>query len=168
MQRQRIVWMAALVLGMSAASGAWGSFDSPQGEPPFGVQFADGRSGQSYEGVVTTIFEGYNDLTLSAAGFKAVARLRKGGELHVFYEAYSCAAADPCAICTAPGTRIDVTEIGPIQLCLQDRIAAEVIADYGLGAVDVRLKDMSDFVSEIDPSDPSVRAVAADVVVTVK
>src|SRR5262245_14190870 len=164
--RHKIGAVAALVLAFSVASAAWGSFDSPDGEPPFGVDFADGRSGQAYEGTVTMIFQGFGT-DLSASSFQAVARLRKGGQLHAFYESYSCAIADPCSICTAG--RIDVTNIGPIQLCLQDQIEAEVIADFGLPAsVSVRLKDMSNFVSEPDPGDPSVLAVAADIAVTVK
>ncbi len=159
-----IAGVAALLVGV--ASTAWGSFDSPDGDPPFGIDFADGRSGQGYEGIVTMIFNDYNDLDLSASGFDAVARLRKGGELHVFHESYDCASLDPCAICSAG--RLDVTQVAPIQLCLQDQIEAEVISDFGLGAVQVRLKNMSSFVSEIDPDDASVRVVAADIDVTVK
>lgn len=156
--------VAALLLGV--ASAAWGSFDSPDGEPPFGIDFESGRSGTGYEGTVALIFNAYNDLDLTAGGFEAVARLRKGGELHVFYERYDCAASDPCTICLAG--RLDVTQAAPIQLCLQDLIEPEVVSDFGLGAADVRLKNMSSFVSEIDPDDSSVRAVAADIDVTAK
>jgi hypothetical protein len=155
--------IATLLVGL--ASAAWGAFDSPEGEPPFGIDFA-GNPGPGYEGILTMIFDGYDDLDLTAAGFSAVARLRKGGELHVFFERYACATADPCGLCT--GARLDVTQTAPIQLCLQDLIAAEVVSDFGLGAVDVNLKNMSNFVSEIDPDDGSVRVVAADIDVTAK
>jgi hypothetical protein len=166
MKRNRlwIFGLSALLVGV--ASTAWGAFDSPDGEPPFGIDFEDGRSGQQFEGVVTMIFRAYNDLDLSAAGFDAVARLRKGGELHAFYARYDCATLDPCALCT--GGRLDVTQIPAIQLCLQDEIEPEVVSDFGLAGADVRLKNMSSFVSEIDPDDVSVRAVAADIDVTAK
>jgi hypothetical protein len=163
--RHKTIWMAALLLAAGLATAAWASFDSPDGEPPFGVLFESGRSGQGYEGVVTMIFSDF-ETDLTAESFEAVARLRKGGELHVFYEKYDCLTTDPCGICT--GGRLDLTNIQGIQLCLQDQIEAEVISDFELGAVDVRLKDMTDFSSESDPGDPSIRVVAADIDVTVK
>jgi hypothetical protein len=160
-----VAGIATLLVGL--ASAAWGAFDSPEGEPPFGIDFS-GNPGPGYEGIVTMIFDGYDDLDLTAAGFSAVARLRKGAELHVFYERYACATADPCGLCDLPGPRLSVTDSGPIALCLEGQIEAEVVSDFGLGAVDIRLRNMSGFVSEIDPDDASVRAVAADIDVTAK
>jgi len=102
----------------------------------------------------------------TAPGFQAVTRLRKGNESHVFLTQYLCSAADPCGICSAG--RIDVSNAVNIQLCLQDSIELEVIADFLLADVDVRLKDVVAFVSELHPTDPELLVVGADLEVTTK
>jgi len=157
-----LLWVVAALF---AAGSAWGLADSPSGEPPFGLDFADGTSGQQYQGSVAMVFFGFDGTT--APGFEAVTRLRKGKESHVFYTQYVCPVADPCGICTNAG-RIDVSNAVNIQLCLQDSIEAEVIDDFLLGAVDVRLKNVGTFVSELHPTDPTLLVVGADLEVTTK
>jgi hypothetical protein len=169
------VWMVALLLVV--VSSAFGAADSPSGDPPFGLEFADGRSGQQYEGLVTLVFRDYTrngDYPLTAARFDAVARLRKGNAYEVFYVEYDCAdygTPDPCQICgAAVPDRIYVEgQQTAVQLCLQDLIEPDVIAKFGLADVDVRLKDIGGFASDEDPVDAPVRAIsAADIEVTVK
>jgi hypothetical protein len=173
-KRSWILWAAAVVF---AGGSAWALSDSPSGSPPFGLDFADGTSGQQYQGYVTLLFRDF-DGTLSPA-FEAVTRLRKGNEIHVFRTDYDCSVSDPCGICTTepfpdpdpnnPGPfEIDVSNAVNIQLCLQDSIELEVIADFELTNVDVRLKNIGGFTSEVDPADPSVLVIAADVEVTTK
>lgn len=164
--------IAALLVGL--ASAAWAAFDSPDGDPPFGIDFS-GNPGPGYEGVVTMIFPDYSIPELSASGFAAVVRLRKGGVLHVFHERYDCETADSCALCIDPDgvgnplpPRLDVGQINDIQLCVQDLIEPDVVTAFGLGSASVQIKNMSSFVSEVDPSDSSVRVVAADIDVTAK
>ena len=168
MMRRKLFLAGIGTLLVGLASAAWGAFDSPDGSPPFGVEFESGRSGQQFEGVVTLIFRDYEHSDLSSAGFEAVARLRKGGELHAFYENYDCDSADPCGLCDLAGPRLSVTDSGPIALCLEGQIEAEVVDEFELAGAEVRLKDMSNFVSEIDPIDDRVRVVAADIDVTAK
>jgi hypothetical protein len=155
-----VLWVAA---GLFVATAAFGLADSPDTDPPIGLDFADGTAGQQYQGYVTMIFSGFDGA--AAPGFEAVTRLRKGNEVHVFYTPYDCNTADPCGICDPD---IDVLNAVNIQLCLQDSIEAEVIADFALGDVDVRLKDVNNFVPEEDPADNTILVVAADVEVTTK
>lgn len=169
-QRTKMIgWATALLLGV--ASTAFALADSPSGEPPFGLDFADGTSGQQYEGIVTLVFRDFSATDLKAPSFDSVVRLRKGKVYEVFYTEYDCATevSDPCALCDA-NDLIDVGQEQPIQLCIQDRIEADVIAKFGLGAVDVRLKDIGGFVSDADPVGglPERLVAAADVEVTVK
>ncbi len=161
LKKRWVAWVAAMVF---AAGSAWALSDSPSGSPPFGLDFADGTSGQQYQGFVTMVFRDFDGQL--APGFEAVTRLRKGNELHVFLTDYACSVADPCQICNAG--QVDVSAPVAIQLCLQDSIELEVISDFGLGAVDVRLKNIGSFVSETHPGDPSVQIVAANVEVTTK
>jgi hypothetical protein len=167
-------WTAAVLLGVAGAAFAGG--DSPAGEPPFGLDFADGRSGQQYEGVITMVFREYDASLLNAPRFDAVVRLRKGNGYEVFYTEYACSAEvspyAPCNTICDDNDLINVGQVTDIQLCVQDLIEPDVITKFGLGAVDVRLKDIGGFASAPDP-DPSVATpvrliAAADVEVTVK
>ena len=117
MQRTKI-WilvglMAALFAGGAAIAGG---FDSPDGEPPYGLEFPDGRSGQQFEGIATIVFRGM--VNTNAQSFDSVVRLRKGGEFHVFYSDYDC-NPDTCGICT--GGLVDTTQVANIQLCIESR-----------------------------------------------
>jgi hypothetical protein len=157
-----ILWaMTAALLAGGAALAA--GFDSPDGEPPYGLDFPDGRSGQQLAGFATILFRGMSGT--NAQTFDSVVRLRKGGELHVFYAGYSC-SPDSCGICTADG--IDTTQVANIQLCIESLIQNEVLADFALSASDVRLKDVSDFKAEPNPADPSILVVGSDIEVTVR
>lgn len=170
------LWIVALLLVV--ASSALGTSDSPSGEPPFGLDFADGRSGQQYEGLVTLVFRDYTrglPNPLTSPRFDAVVRLRKGNDFQVFYAEYDCAdheTPDPCQICgDADLDRIFVEgQQTAIQLCLEGLIEEDVIAKFALGAdVSVRLKDIGGFASDEDPLVDPVRAIsAADIEVTVK
>lgn len=176
MQRRKTWILGAMVSVLFAAAAAIaGGFDSPDGEPPYGLEFPDGRSGQQFEGIATIVFRGL-DGTTSAQSFDSVVRLRKGGEYHVFYAEYACGAGceqtDPCE-----GGVIKIEKVREIQLCIESLIQEDVIAPapygFGLGSeADVRLKDVSDFKAE--PRDaagetpPVVLVVGADVVVTTR
>jgi hypothetical protein len=153
--------MAAALLAAGAAIAA--GFDSPDGEPPFGLEFPEGRSGQQFEGIATIVFRGM--VNTDAQTFESVVRLRKGGEFHVFYADYDC-TPDPCGICTSAG--IDTTQVANVQLCIESLIDAEVRSDFALDAAEVRLKDVSDFKAESHPADGSILVVGADVVVTAR
>jgi len=157
----RKLWVAAVVFAGLAAFG-FGA-DSPDGEPPFGLDFPEGRSGQQFTGFATIVFRGVT-IDLKATSFDSVVRLRKGGDLHVFYTPYSC-GNDSCSLCT--GGLIDTSQTVAIQHCIEGLIEGEVIADFGLIATEVRLKDVSDFVAE-PHSDPTVLPLAADVEFTAK
>jgi hypothetical protein len=65
---------------------------------------------------------------------------------------------------------MDIGNAISIQLCLQDAIEPEVMSDFGLTGVDIRLKDVGAFVSETDPPGgvSGRRIVAADIEVTAK
>ena len=152
---------AAALLAAGAAIAA--GFDSPDGEPPFGLSFPDGRSGQAFDGIATIVFRGL--VNTDAQTFESVVRLRKGGEFHVFYADYDC-TPDPCGICTSSG--IDTTQVANVQLCIESLIESEVLSDFALDAADVRLKDVSDFKAEPHPADGSILVVGADVVVTAR
>lgn len=169
-QRTKIVgWAAALLLGV--ASTAFALADSPSGTPPFGV-IADATSGTQLEGIVAIVFRDFSGLDLKAPRFDTVTRLRKGNAYNVFYAEYDCtaeASPDPCGICDA-NDLIDVGQVAPIQLCIQDLIEADVLGKFGLDGTDVRLKNVSGFSSDPDPSGgvPLRLVAAADVVVTVR
>lgn len=164
MQRKKL-WILGAMVAMLLAAGAAiaGGFDSPDGEPPFGLEFPEGRSGQQFEGIATIVFRGL--VNTDAESFESVVRLRKGGEFHVFYADYDC-APDSCNICTSSG--IDTTQVTNVQLCIESLIEAEVLSDFVLDAGDVRLKDVSDFKAEPHPADGSILVVGADVVVTAR
>jgi hypothetical protein len=169
-QRTKLIgWAAALLLGI--ASTAFALADSPSGTPPFGV-IADATSGTQLEGFVTIVFRDFSGLDLKAPRFDAVSRLRKGNAYNVFYAEYDCAqqaSPDPCNICDG-NDLIDVGQVAPIQLCIQDLIEADVFAKFGLAGTDVRLKNVNGFSSDPDPSGgaPTRLVAAADVVVTLK
>jgi hypothetical protein len=152
---------AALLFAAGAALAA--GFDSPDGEPPFGLAFPEGRSGQQFDGIATIVFRGM--VNTDAQSFDSVVRLRKGGEFHVFYSEYDC-TPDTCGICA--GGVIDTTQVASIQLCIESLIESEVISDFALDVAEVRLKDVTDFKAEPHPADPTVLPVGADVVVTAK
>lgn len=163
------MWLFGLTAAGLLAAGAAiaASFDSPDGEPPFGLEFPDGRSGQAFDGVATIVFRGM--VNTNAASLESVVRFRKGGELHVFYTDYDCDPLPPApcpSICSSSG--IDVTNVAGVQLCIESLIEPEVVADFGLGTADVRLKDVSDFKDEPHPADGSILVVASDVVVTAR
>jgi hypothetical protein len=168
--------MSALLLVV--ASSTFGAADSPSGLPPKGLDFADGRSGQQYEGIVTLVFRDYTRngaYPLTAQSFESIVRLRKGNEYEVFYAEYDCAdyaTPDPCQVCgtEVPDRMFVAGQQTAIQLCVEDLIAEDVIAKFALGAdVSVRLKDLGGFASDEDPLDDPVRAIsAADIEVTVK
>jgi hypothetical protein len=170
MHRTKLLgWAAALLLGI--ASTAFALADSPSGTPPFGV-IADGTSGTQLEGVVTIVFRDFSGIDLKAPRFDTVTRLRKGNAYNVFYAEYDCAeqaAPDPCAICDG-NDLIDVSQVAPIQLCIQDLIEADALTKFGFTEGDVRLKNVSGFSSDPDPVGgiPERLVAAADVVVTVK
>lgn len=149
---------AALLAGGAALAGG---FDSPDGEPPYGLDFPDGRSGQQLAGFATILFRGMSGT--NAQTFDSVVQLRKGGELHVFYAGYSC-SNDSCALCSVDG--IDTTQVANIQLCIEGLIEDEVLTDFALSATDVRLKDVSGFKAE--PSDGGILVVGSNVEVTVR
>jgi hypothetical protein len=80
---RRSNWIWALAAALLAGGAALaGGFDSPDGLPPYGLDFPDGRSGQQLEGFATILFRGM--IGTNAQSFDSVVRLRKGGELHVF------------------------------------------------------------------------------------
>jgi hypothetical protein len=164
MQRKK-TWILAAILTMLCGAGAAiaGGFDSPDGDPPFGLEFPDGRSGQQFDGIATIVFRGMSGT--NAQSFDSVVRLRKGGEFHVFYSEYDC-NPDTCGICT--GGFVDTTAVRDIQLCIESLIASEVISDFALNVTEVRLKDVTDFKAEPHPGDPTILPVGADVVVTVR
>jgi hypothetical protein len=166
MQRKKTWILGAVVTVLFAAGAAIAAgFDSPDGEPPFGLEFPEGRSGQQFEGIATIVFRGM--VETNAQRFESVVRLRKGGEFHVFYSDYDC-SPDSCVICT--GGTIDTTQVADIQLCIESLIQSEVIDDFVLDVVDVRLKDVTDFKAEPhpDPANPGILVVGADVVVTAR
>ena len=162
MRRNRI-WVAAVVSALLVGSGALASFDSPAG---VGFDFPENKSGDLYSGFVTVALRDYNGTDLTAGSFEAVAQLQRKKVLHAFHAEYTCDGGDPCGICL--GNRVDATAGVDIALCLTELIQPEVLSDFGLGALDVRLKSASEFVSEVDPADSTLRVVAANIEVTVK
>jgi hypothetical protein len=162
MRRNRI-FVAAVIAALLVGTGALAAFDSPAG---VGFSFPENKAGDLYSGFVTVALHDYDDTDLTAGSFEAVAQLQRKKGLHAFHAEYSCGGGDPCAICTAG--RVDATAAVDIALCLTELIQPEVLADFGLGALDVRLKSASEFVSEVDPSDSTVRVVATKIEVTVK
>lgn len=155
------IWIVSMAVGMVIlASAAWGTLDSPAG-----VGFDFPVKGTRLEGFTTLSFIGYNGLSVTASGFEGVAQLQLKKELHVLSTVYDCDTADPCEICNATGSRIDVTAGVDIALCLTDQLEEEVIADFGLPEdANVQLQSASEFVSEVDFNDPNHRVVAAQVV----
>lgn len=158
MKRSRIWTMALAATALGIASAAWGNLDSPAG-----VGFSFPVKGTKMEGFTTLVFRGYDNLDLTASSFETVAQLRYKKELHVMRAEYDCAVADPCALCSAG--RLDVTQAVSIALCMNDLIEPEVIADFQLTATSVDLQSVNEFVSEVDPADPTSRAVGAEIVV---
>jgi hypothetical protein len=165
MRRNRI-WVAAATVVLLIGTGAWAAFDSPAG---VGFDFPENKSGDLYSGFVTVALHDYDNGDLTAGSFEAVAQLQRKKELHAFHAEFSCDDAVPaCAEVCTEDDRVDATAGVAIALCLTELIQPEVLADFELGALDVRLKSASEFVSEVDPSDATVRVVAATIEVTVK
>jgi hypothetical protein len=166
MRRNRS-WVAAATMVLLIGTGAWAAFDSPAG---VGFDFPENKSGDAYSGFVTVALHDYNGGDLTAGSFEAVAQLRRKKELHAFHAEFSCDDAVPaCAEVCTEDDRVDATASVAIALCLTELIQPEVLDDFGLdAALDVRLHSASEFVSEVDPSDATVRVVAATIEVTVK
>lgn len=158
MKRSRIWTMGLAALLVGIASAAWGNLDSPAG-----VGFSFPVKGTKMDGFTTLVFRGYDNLDLTASSFETVAQLRYKKELHVMRAEYDCAVSDPCGLCS--GGRLDVTQAVSIALCMNDLIEPEVIADFQLTATSVDLQSVNEFVSEVDPADPTSRAVGAEIVV---
>ena len=166
MQRNRI-WMAAGVVALLVGTGAWASFDSPAG---VGFDFPENKSGDLYTGFVTVVLHDYDTGELNAGSFEAVAQLQRKKVLHAFYAEFTCDGAIPdgCAEVCTDDDRVDATAGVAIALCLTELIQPEVLEDFALDTeLDVRLKSASEFVTEGDPSDSTVRVVAAEIEVTV-
>ena len=168
MRRNRI-WVAAVVSALLVGSGALASFDSPAG---VGFDFPENKTGDLYSGFVTVALRDYDGFDLSAGSFEAVAQLQRKKVLHAFHAEFSCGGAVPAGcegVCKDDGSdRVDATAGVAIALCLTELIQPEVLSDFGLGDLDVRLKSASEFVSEVDPADSTLRVVAANIEVTVK
>ena len=84
-----------------------------------------------------------------AASFESVVRLRKGGNMNVFYAPYDC-QSDSCGICT--GGLIDLSETANIQECVESLIQDDVVDAFMLkDGTEVRLKDVGEFVELLVP-----------------
>ena len=166
MKRNKM-WMAVAVVTLLIGTGAWASFDSPAG---VGFDFPENKTGDLYTGFVTVTLHDYTDGDLSAGSFEAVAQLQRKKVIHAFHAEFSCDSSFPaCVEACTEGGRVDATAGVAIALCLTELIQPEMLDDFELdAALDVRLKSASEFVSEIDPSDSTVRVVAATIEVTVK
>lgn len=110
---------------LALSSGAWAAFDRPDGQPPFGLDFADSTSGEQLHGYLTMVFLDFDAVLLRARSFEAVTVLRKGtkaegngsakgGARHVFRTELRCSETDPqnpsgvCdTLCFDPTTGID-------------------------------------------------------------
>ena len=145
----------------------------PPGEPTLAdvaaavQQMATATSRADYEaGFATVVLRDYDNNDLTAGSFEAVAQLQRKKELHMFHAEYSCEGGDPCGVCIED--RVDATNGVGIALCLTELIQPEVLSDFALGALDVRLKSATNFVSEVDPNDATLRVVGANIEVTVK
>ena len=158
--RQKTLWVAAIMLVASAAIGL--GLDSPDGEPPHGLDFADGRSGTQLVGLGTVLFQGVTT-DAKAQRYDAVVRLRKGGSEGVYEAGYSCSGTDTCGICT--GGLIDMTLLAGIQHCIENQIQPDVLADFAPAAVDLRLRDLTTLVNE---PFPGFVVLASDVEFTAK
>lgn len=168
MRSKKLGFLAAAAVSIGAASAAWGAFDSPSGDL---FDKIPGVTGDKYEGVIALLFRDYTNVDLTAGGFEAVARLTRGKESHVFRATYDCESADPCSICDEASLpdRIDASQVLPIEQCLQDLMAGEIIDDFGLpGASNVQLRRISDLTTEVDPADTSVRVVVSEIQVAIE
>lgn len=123
-------------------------------------------SGQQLTGHVSVVIDGYDESTGAASAYEAVVSLRKGSAVHAFLQDYDCAVADPCGLCVLNGL-LDTSDQVGIQLCIEDGIEPSVIQEFALApTVAVRLKDVTNHVSELEG--PSRAVFVGDVTVTVK
>ena len=164
MTRNKLWNVGAAALLIAIAGAAWANLDSPAG---VGFTFPPSK-GDKYNGFATIVFDDYTNFDLTAGSFEAAAQLQRRGELHAFHLVYACDVADPCNICDDTTGRIDITQAVDIALCLTDQIKSEMISVFGLGAVQVKLQEVSNFVSEVDPDDSSIRVATAGIQITVQ
>ena len=161
MRRSFGMWLSAAWLAAGVASAA--TFD--RGLVPKETPSSGTTAGQQFSGDTSVVFGSYDPGTGTATGYDAVVRLRKGNETHVFYTSYSC-AADPCGLCLGGQMEVDTNQVA-IQMCIEDAVEPEVIADFKLNpSLAVRLKEVSDPAAKFYP--PSLLVFGAQVEVTAK
>src|SRR5262245_16325305 len=94
MRTRPLQWLLTLSL-LALYRGACASFDRPDGQLPFGLDFAGSTSGEQLHGFLTIVFDDFDFALLRAESFEAVTVLikgaktegngsGKGGERHVF------------------------------------------------------------------------------------
>ena len=164
MTRNKLWNVGAAALLIAIAGAAWANLDSPAG---VGFTFPPSK-GDKYNGFATIVFDDYTNFDLTAGSFEAAAQLQRKGEFHAFHLVYACDVADPCNICDDTTGRIDITQAVDIALCLTKQIKPEMITDFKLGAVQVKLQEVSNFWSEEDPGDSSIRVATANIQITVE
>lgn len=156
---------AALTLIVVAGVATAATFD--RGLIPKSPPSSDTSAGQQFSGDVSVVFSSYDSFTGTASGFESVVRLRKGNDIHVFLTDYACAVGDPCGLCVVNGLIGTGDQVG-IQMCIEDSIESDVVADFGLAyGVAVRLKDVTGPAAKFYPA-TSQLAFGASIEVTAK